>query len=158
MTPKTPPDVRATHERLVRMVSERVQLRDITASLKNLLESPETRSYEYAIAVLSAAAPVHPDVRKALLLPERTPSRFLRGYPLVAAIMLALLVAARASPLSHSPLCSPRGASPRWRRLAKRRASSRRRSRRLAWRTSPSSLDALKSWQDNQRIAGAMIS
>ena len=94
MTPKTPPDVRATHKRFVRMVSERAHLRDITASLKNLLESPETRSYEYTVTVLSTAAPAHPEVRKALVLPEWTPSRFLRGYLFIAAILLALLVAA----------------------------------------------------------------
>jgi hypothetical protein len=94
ITPKTSPEERKAHEGFVRNMSEHVQLRDITASLKNLLESPETRSYEYAITVLSAATPAHPDVRKALILPERTPPYFLRGYLLVAAILLALLVAA----------------------------------------------------------------
>ena len=94
ITPKASPDERKAHEGFVRNVSGHVQLRDITASLKNLLQSPETRSYEYAVAVLSAATPAHPDVRKALILPEQTPSHFLRGYLIVAAILLALLVAA----------------------------------------------------------------
>jgi len=94
ITPKTPPDERVAQERFVRIANEHVLLRDITAALKNLLESPATRSYEYAVAVLSAAAPAHPDVRKALILPERASSRFLSGYLIVAAILLALLVAA----------------------------------------------------------------
>jgi hypothetical protein len=92
ITPKASPDERKANEGIVRNVNEHVQLRDITASLKNLLQSPETRSYEYAVAVLSAATPAHPNVRKALILPEQTPSRFLRGYLIVAAILLALLV------------------------------------------------------------------
>jgi hypothetical protein len=94
ITHKASPDEREAHEGFVRNMSGHIQLRDITTSLKNLVESPETRSYEYAVAVLSAAAPVHSDVRKALIFPERTPSRFLRGYLIVAAILLALLVVA----------------------------------------------------------------
>jgi hypothetical protein len=94
ITPKASPDERKANEGIVRNVNEHIQLRDITASLKNLLESPETRSYEYAITVLSATTPAHPDVRKALILPEHTSARFLSGYLLVAAILLALLIAA----------------------------------------------------------------
>jgi hypothetical protein len=94
ITSKASPDQRKANEGIVRNVNEHIQLRDITASLKNLLESPETRSYEYAMTVLSAATPVHPDVWKALILPERTSSRFLSGYLIVAAVLLALLVAA----------------------------------------------------------------
>jgi hypothetical protein len=92
ITPKTPVNVREAHERFVRMANEHVQLRDITASLKNLLESPETRSYEYAVAALSGPVPVPPAVRKVLTIPVRE-SHFLRGYLIVAAILLALLVA-----------------------------------------------------------------
>jgi hypothetical protein len=93
ITPKTPASVREAHERFVRMANEHVQLRDITASLKNLLESPETRSYEYAVIALSGAAPVPPAVRKVLTTPVHE-SHFLRGYLIVAAILLALIVAA----------------------------------------------------------------
>jgi hypothetical protein len=93
ITPKTPASVRAAHEQFVRMANEHVQLRDITTSLKNLLESPETRSYEYAVIALSGPAPVPPAVRKVLTMPVRE-SHFLRGYLIVAAILLALLVAA----------------------------------------------------------------
>jgi hypothetical protein len=93
ITPKTPSRVRNAHERFVRMANEHVQLRDITASLKSLLEAPETRSYEYAVIALSGAAPVPPAVRKVLTTPVRE-SHFLRGYLIVAAILLALLVAA----------------------------------------------------------------
>jgi hypothetical protein len=93
ITPKTPASVREAHERFVRMANEHVQLRDITASLRNLLESPETRSYEYAVTALSGPAPVPPAVRKVLTTPVRE-SHFLRGYLIVAAILLALLVAA----------------------------------------------------------------
>jgi hypothetical protein len=93
ITAKTPASVREAHERFVRMANEHVQLRDITASLKNLLESPETRSYEYAVTALSGPAPVPPAVRKVLTTPVRE-SHFLRGYLIVAAILLALLVAA----------------------------------------------------------------
>lgn len=93
ITPKTPASVREAHERFVRMANEHVPLRDITASLKNLLESPETRSYEYAVTALSGSAPVPPAVRKVLTTPVRE-SHFLRGYLIVAAILLALLVAA----------------------------------------------------------------
>jgi hypothetical protein len=93
ITPKTPASVREAHERFVRMANEHVQLRDITASLKNLLESPETRSFEYAVTALSGPAPVPPAVRKVLTTPIRE-SHFLRGYLIVAAILLALLVAA----------------------------------------------------------------
>jgi hypothetical protein len=75
------------------MANEHVPLRDITASLKDLLESPETRSYEYAVTALSGPAPIPPAVRKVLTTPVRE-SRFLRGYLIVAAILLALLVAA----------------------------------------------------------------
>jgi hypothetical protein len=93
ITPKTPPSVREAHERFVRMANEHVPLRDITASLQNLLESPETRSYEYAVTALSSPTPVPPSVRKVLTTPIRK-SHFLRGYLIVAAILLALLVAA----------------------------------------------------------------
>ncbi len=93
ITPKTPASVREAHERFVRMANEHVPLRDVTASLKNLLESPETRSYEYAVIALSGLAPVPPAVRKVLTTPVRE-SHFLRGYLIVAAILLALLVAA----------------------------------------------------------------
>jgi hypothetical protein len=92
ITHKASSDERKVNMDIVHNVNEHIQLRDITTSLKNLLESPETRSYEYAITVLSAATPVHPDVRKALILPERTVSRFLSGYLIVAAVLLALLV------------------------------------------------------------------
>jgi hypothetical protein len=93
ITPKTPASVREAHERLVLMANEHVPLRDITASLKDLLESPETRSYEYAVTALSGSAPVPPSVRKVLTTPVREP-HFLRGYLIVAAVLLALLVAA----------------------------------------------------------------
>ncbi len=93
ITPKTPASVREAHERFVRMANEHVQLRDITASLKNLLESPETRSYEYAVIALSGPAPVPPAVRTVLTTPVRE-SHFLRGYLIIAMILLALLVAA----------------------------------------------------------------
>jgi hypothetical protein len=93
ITPKTPASVREAHERFVRMANEHVQLRDITASLKNLLEAPETRSFEYAVIALSGKALVPPAVRKVLTTPVRE-SHFLRGYLIVAAILLALLVAA----------------------------------------------------------------
>jgi hypothetical protein len=94
ITPRTPPDVRATHERFAQVVSARVQLRDITASLNKLLESPETRSYEYAISVLSDPGPILPDVRKTLFPPERMTSYFRRGYLIAAAILLTLLAVA----------------------------------------------------------------
>jgi hypothetical protein len=93
ITPKTPANVREAHERFVRMANEHVRLRDITASLKNLLESPETRSYEYALTALSGSAPIPRAVRKVLTTPARE-SHFLRGYLIVAAVLLALLVAA----------------------------------------------------------------
>jgi hypothetical protein len=93
ITPKTPPSVRAAHERFVRMANEHVQLRDITASLQDLLESPETRSYEYAVTALSGPTPVPPAVRKVLTTPVRE-SHFLRSYLIIAAVLLALLVAA----------------------------------------------------------------
>jgi hypothetical protein len=93
ITPKTPASVREAHERFVRMANEHVPLRDITASLKNLLESPETRSYEYAVTALSGAAPIPPAVRKVLTTPVRE-SHFLRGYLIVAAILLTLLIVA----------------------------------------------------------------
>jgi hypothetical protein len=93
ITPKTPPNVRTAHERFVRVANEHVPLRDITASLKDLLASPETRSYEYAVTALSSPAPVPPAVRKVLTTPVRE-SHFLRGYLIVAAVLLALLVAA----------------------------------------------------------------
>jgi hypothetical protein len=93
ITPKTPANVREAHERFVRLANEHAPLRDITASLKNLLESPETRSYEYAITALSGPVPVPPAVRKILTTPVRV-SHFLRGYLIVATILLALLVAA----------------------------------------------------------------
>jgi hypothetical protein len=93
ITPKTPASVREAHERFVRMANEHVPLRDITASLKDLLASPETRSYEYAVTALSGSAPVPPAMRKVLTTPVRE-SHFLRGYLIVAAILLALLVAA----------------------------------------------------------------
>ena len=53
ITPKSSQDERKANEGIVRNVSEHIQLRDITASLKELLESPETRSYEYSVAMLS---------------------------------------------------------------------------------------------------------
>jgi len=93
ITPKTPTNMREAHERFIRMANEHVPLRDITASLKDLLESPETRSYEYALTALSGPAPVPPAVRKVLITPIRE-SHFLRGYLIVAATLLALLVAA----------------------------------------------------------------
>jgi hypothetical protein len=93
ITPKTPANVREAHERFVRLANEHAPLRDITASLKNLLESPETRSYEYAVTALSGPVPVPPAVRKILTTPVRV-SHFLRGYLIVATILLALLVAA----------------------------------------------------------------
>jgi hypothetical protein len=93
ITPKTPASVREAHERFVRMANEHVPLRDITASLKGLLESPETRSYEYAVIALSGPAPVPPAVRNVLTTPVRE-SHFLRGYLSIAAMLLALLVAA----------------------------------------------------------------
>jgi hypothetical protein len=93
ITPKTPASVREAHERFVHMANEHIQLRDITVSLKNLLEVPETRSFEYAVTALSGPAPVPPAVRKVLTTPVRE-SHFLRVYLIVAAIMLALLVAA----------------------------------------------------------------
>jgi len=93
ITPKSPASVREAHERFVRMANEHVTLRDITASLKDLLASPETRSFEYAMTALSGPAPVPPAVRKVLTTPVRE-SHFLRGYLIVAAILLALLGAA----------------------------------------------------------------
>jgi hypothetical protein len=93
ITPKTPASVRETHNRFVRMANEHAPLRDITASLKNLLESPETRSYEYAVAVLSSPAPVPTAVRAALIPHARLP-RFQNVYPIVAAILLTLLIMA----------------------------------------------------------------
>jgi hypothetical protein len=93
ITPKTPSSVREAHERFVRMANEHVHLRDITASLKNLLEAPETRSFEYAVIALSGKALVPPAVRKVLTTPVRE-AHFLRGYLILVAILLALLVAA----------------------------------------------------------------
>jgi hypothetical protein len=91
ITPRTPASVREAHERFVRMANQHAPLRDITASLKDLLDSPETRSYEYAVTALSGSAPVPPAVRKVLTTPVRE-SHFLHGYLIVAAILLALLV------------------------------------------------------------------
>ena len=71
ITPKASPDERKAHEGFVRNVSGHVQLRDITASLKNLLQSPETRSYEYAVAVLSAATPRIPMCERHLFCLSR---------------------------------------------------------------------------------------
>jgi len=93
ITPKTSPGMREAHERFVRLAGEHIQLRDITASLRNLLESPDTRSYEYAITVLSNRAPVPPTVRAALLAQVRTP-RFQQVHPIVSAVLLTLLVVA----------------------------------------------------------------
>jgi hypothetical protein len=93
ITPKTPSSVREAHERFVRAANEHAPLRDITASLKDLLQSPETRAYEYAVLALSGPAPIPAAVRKVLTTPVHGP-RFLRGYLLVAAILLAPLVAA----------------------------------------------------------------
>jgi hypothetical protein len=91
VTPKASTSLRETHEQFVRMVNEHAQLRDITTALKNLLESPETRSYEYAVAVLSSPESVPPSVRAALLPRLREP-RFQQVYPVVAAILLTLLI------------------------------------------------------------------
>jgi hypothetical protein len=93
ITPKTPPSIRETHERFVRMANEHMQLRDITAALRNLLESPETRSYEYAIAMLSDPTPIPPSVRAALI-PQARQSRVQSVYLIVSMVLLTLLVAA----------------------------------------------------------------
>jgi hypothetical protein len=93
ITPKTPSSMQEAHERFVRMANEHVPLRDITASLNRLLESPETRSYEYAIAVLSDPTPVPSSVRVALFPQTREP-RFQQMYLIVSMILLTLLVVA----------------------------------------------------------------
>src|SRR5262249_40546040 len=87
------PSMREAHKRFVRIANDHVPLRDITASLRNLLKSPETRSYEYAIAMLSDPTPVPPPVRTAMVLPVRQP-RSQNAYPIVAAILLTLSVVA----------------------------------------------------------------